>query len=46
MKKGNLKKPIHQKYISRLTRKYVQKYGFWKIIALQQQMLLHAKNNT
>lgn len=42
MKKANTKKNIHKKSLI----KYISEFEFWKKIALQQQMLIHAKNRT
>ena len=46
MKKMIIKKRTDGKYISRLTRKSVSESQFWKKIALEQQIILHAKNRT
>ena len=46
MKKVTIKKTANRKYISKSTGKRVGEFGFWKKIALEQQALLHAKNNT
>ncbi len=46
MKKIIIKKKADGKYISVLTRKPVSESQFWQKIALEQQIILHAKNRT
>ena len=46
MNKVIIKKRTDGKYISRLARKSVSESQFWKKIALEQQLLIHAKNRT
>jgi hypothetical protein len=44
--KTTAKKKGTSKFFSRLSIKHFSQYGFWKKIALEQQTLIHAKNNT